>query len=137
MVSFDDKMAQINERIAQSAKALLDYWDSSSFYLDDKTTDYDHYTTLRDILDEAYDQAATGKGKERHANDRPWSAQPIAEIGRMVGVGFNLGQAMKKLQEASRMEGETAVRELLGAIVYAASAIMLIRDGSCDTTKPD
>lgn len=94
--------------------------------------DYDHYTTLRDILNEAYDQAATGKGKERHANDRPWSAQPIAEIGRMVGVGFNLGQAMKKMQEASRMEGETAVRELLGAIVYAASAVMLIRDGDKD-----
>lgn len=91
--------------------------------------EYCHYATLRDILDEAYDQAATGKGKERHANDRPWSAQPIAEIGRMVGVGFNLGQAMKKLQEASRMEGETAVRELLGAIVYVASAIMLIREG--------
>lgn len=91
-------------------------------------TDYDHYATLRDILNEAYDQAATGKGKERHANDRPWSAQPIAEIGRMVGVGFNLGQAMKKLQEASRMEGEVAVRELLGAIVYAASAIMLVRE---------
>lgn len=91
-------------------------------------TYHDHYTTLRDILNEAYDQAATGKGKDRHANDRPWSAQPIAEIGRMVGVGFNLGQAMKKLQEASRMEGEAAVRELLGAIVYAASAIMLIRE---------
>lgn len=91
-------------------------------------TDYDHYAILSDILGEAYGQAATGKGKERHANGRPWSAQPIAEIGRMVGVGFNLGQAMKKLQEASRMEGETAARELLGAIVYAASAIMLIRE---------
>ena len=104
--------------------------DPYSHFINDvvKTTDYDHYATLRDILNEAYDQAAIGKGVERHANGRPWSAQPIAEIGRMVGVGFNLGQAMKKLQEASRMEGETAVHELLGAIVYAASAIMLIRE---------
>lgn len=89
----------------------------------------DNYDILRKILDEAYDQAATGKGKERHANGKPWDEQPIAEIGRMVGTGFNTGQAIKKLQESSRMEGETAVRELLGAIVYAASAIMLIREG--------
>ena len=89
----------------------------------------DNYDILRKILDEAYDQAATGKGKERHANGKPWDEQPIAEIGRMVGTGFNTGQAIKKLQESSRMEGETAVRELLGSIVYAASAIMLIREG--------
>lgn len=91
--------------------------------------DGDNYDILRSILNEAYDQAATGKGRERHANGKPWDEQPIAEIGRMVGTGFNTGQAIKKLQESSRMEGEIAVRELLGAIVYAASAIMLIREG--------
>lgn len=86
------------------------------------------YSVLRSILDEAYQQAASGKGKERHANGKPWSDQPIAKIGRMVGIGFNLGQVMKKAQEASRMDDDAACRELLGAIVYAASAIMLIRE---------
>jgi hypothetical protein len=85
---------------------------------------------LRDVLNEAYQQAANGKGKERHANGNAWLNQPIFEIGRMVGVGFNTGQAIKKLQESSRMEPDAAVRELLGAIVYAASAIQLIRETS-------
>lgn len=95
-----------------------------------QTTEYNHYSALLDILDEAYEQAASGKGKERHANGKPWSMQPICEIGRMVGVGFNTGQAIKKLQESSRMKPDAAIRELLGAIVYAASAAYLIREGN-------
>lgn len=90
--------------------------------------DYDDYQALRDVLDEAYEQAASGKGKDRHANGNAWLNQPIFEIGRMVGVGFNTGQAIKKLQESIRMKPNAAVRELLGAIVYAASAIQLIRE---------
>jgi hypothetical protein len=92
------------------------------------------YMVLRCILDEAYEQAAEGKGKERHAGDKPFLRQPIMEIGRMVGEGYNLGQAMKKLQEAEtllHLEGkgvEAAVRELLGAIVYTASAVILLRE---------
>ena len=92
------------------------------------------YMVLRCILDEAYEQAAEGKGKERHAGDKPFLRQPIMEIGRMVGEGYNMGQAMKKLQEAEtllRLEGkgvEAAVRELLGAIVYTASAVILLRE---------
>lgn len=93
-----------------------------------ETNDHDDYQALRDVLDEAYEQAANGKGKERHANGNAWLNQPIFEIGRMVGVGFNTGQAIKKLQESSRMEPDAAVRELLGTIVYAASAIQLIRE---------
>lgn len=88
----------------------------------------DDYKTLTDILVQAYNQAAYGKGKERHGNGNSFETQPIAEIGRMVGVGFNTGQAIKKLQESSRMEPDAACRELLGAIVYTASAIMLIRE---------
>lgn len=90
------------------------------------------YIKLRSILDRAYDQAASGKGKERHANDKPFDKQPIAEIGRMVGTGYNLGQAMKKAQEAQGManrgEKDKAAHELLGAINYLASAIMLIEE---------
>lgn len=94
----------------------------------------DGYAILRSILDDAFAQAAHGKGKERHANGRDWDRQPIAEIGRMVGPGFNAGQAMKKLQESIGMmqRGDLAAaeRELLGAIVYAASVIMLVRQSS-------
>lgn len=90
------------------------------------------YAALKGVLDEAYTQSAEGKGRARHANDRPFEQQPILQIGRMVGPGFATGQIMKKAQEAtgmaSRGEGRAAVAELLGAIVYAASAVVLIRE---------
>lgn len=90
------------------------------------------YALLRGILDEAYDQSARGKGHDRHANGRYFDQQPIMEIGRMVGPGFATGQVMKKAQEATSMaargEVDAAVRELLGVIVYAASAVALVRE---------
>lgn len=96
------------------------------------------YTSLASVLREAYDQAASGKGQQRH-NPRStfFDQQPILEIGRMVGLGFHAGQAMKKAQEAatrfqrnpqSREERERAVAELLGAINYLAAGIILIRE---------
>jgi len=90
------------------------------------------YGDLHAILQDAFDQSASGKGRERHANDKPFDRQPIMEIGRMVGPGYAIGQAMKKLQEAmtmqSRDQHDAADRELLGSIVYAAAAVKLIRE---------
>lgn len=87
------------------------------------------YEPLMRVLIEALNQAQYGKGKERHANDLPFLDQPIMEIGRMVGPGFNVGQAIKKGQESMRMpETERKVAELLGGIVYLASAVILLRE---------
>ena len=90
----------------------------------------DGYEQLRRVLQLALDQAAKGKGKERHANDKPFPKQPIMEIGRMVGPGYHLGQAMKKAQEASRLPNERARAELLGAINYLAAAYLLLEEQS-------
>jgi len=85
-----------------------------------------HYAPLAMALQAAYNQSAAGKGKERHANGKPFDEQPIMEIARMVGPGYQIGQAMKKGQEAmgmySRGERDRARAELLGAIVYMAAA---------------
>lgn len=90
------------------------------------------YEPLAEVLQLALDQAQAGKGKERHANGRPFDRQPIMEIGRMVGLGYPTGQAKKKIQEAvgmsNRGEADRAVNELLGAIIYSAAAILLIRE---------
>jgi hypothetical protein len=88
------------------------------------------YKALETALKAAYAQAAEGKGKERHANGKAFERQPIMEIARMVGPGYQIGQAMKKGQEAMGMHarGETAraQAELLGAINYMAAAWTLI-----------
>ena len=92
------------------------------------------YADLAEVLDAALMQAASGKGAERHAGDRPFATQPMQEITRMVGIGFPLGQAMKKSQEAgtmaSRGQTDAARRELLGAINYLAGAVLALNGHS-------
>lgn len=109
---------------------------SGPILLDWSATASTEYAPLAAILQEAYDQAATGKGKERHARGLPFIDQPILEIGRMCGPGFNTGQSIKKQQEAmgmlARGHHASAIRELLGAINYAAAAVMLIREQNPD-----
>lgn len=95
--------------------------------------DVEGYSALAAVLIEAYEQAARGKGRARHAGSpvgfRPWAEQPILQIGRMAGPGYSIGQVMKKAQEAFSMlergEFDAARAELLGVIVYAASAHVL------------
>ena len=92
----------------------------------------DAYSDLRRVLDMAFAQASQGKGKERHANGREFDRQPIMELARMHGLGYPTGQAAKKLQEAHtllRLRGkEAAIQEILGAINYAAAAVLLIEE---------
>ena len=86
------------------------------------------YAPLERVLTLALQQASEGKGKDRHANGKPFDRQPMLEIARMVGPGFCLGQAIKKAQESSRMPPEAAKRELLGAINYLAGAYLLLEE---------
>lgn len=87
------------------------------------------YESLAGVLREAYAQAAAGKGRERHANNLPFNEQTIMESTRAHGVGFAAGQAEKKARESRRMDTDPAVRELLGAIVYLAAAVLGRRAG--------
>lgn len=91
------------------------------------------YEPLAQVLADAFDQSARGKGRQRHnKGGKPFLKQPIMEIGRMVGVGYQTGQIMKKVQEATTMhQGGNhggAKAELLGAIVYSAAAYMLVAE---------
>lgn len=97
----------------------------------------DNYTTLRAILDAAFNHAAVGKGKERHARDLPFDRQPMLETTRLVGPGFPLGQAIKKAGEAAGMiergELDAAEAECLGAINYLAGAVAWVREQGAAT----
>lgn len=92
----------------------------------------DGYERLAVVLQAAFIQAAFGKGKERHANTLPFHEQPMQQIARSRGLGFILGQADKKSQEAQGMlergDADASVRELLGAINYLAGAVVFIQD---------
>ena len=88
----------------------------------------DPYISLRYVLELAVDQAANGKGKERHANGEPFDQQKICKISRAVGVGFALGQALKKVEESIRLDKDAGLREILGAINYLAAAYIVLNE---------
>ncbi len=90
---------------------------------------FPHSVELSRSVIGAIEQHAYGKGRERHGIGE-FADQPINRIPDMlgsVGQGFLLGQAIKKIQESSRMGDEEAIRELEGAIVYLGTAIHRIR----------
>lgn len=88
-----------------------------------------NYQVLAEILNEAYEQAATGKGAERHGQDLPFEVQPMQQISMLLGTDKGMAyQAIKKIQEAGRMERAAAERELLGAINYIAGMIVFYRN---------
>ena len=85
------------------------------------------YEALRAALEGCYDQAARGKGENRHAVDgSTWLEQPIFSIPSILQdpKGFHLGQAIKKIQESVRLSNEQAKAELRGAVVYLCAAIV-------------
>jgi len=86
------------------------------------------YAELERVLKTAYNQAAIGKGKLRHANNEPFERQAICQICRDCGIGFATGQAIKKTKESHRLDPDSAIRELLGAINYLAAAVIVIEE---------
>jgi len=90
------------------------------------TTTPAHDHPLYPVLMAAIDQAMNGKGERHGGAVTPFMDQPWAHYAKMHGRGFLTGQAAKKLEEAatSKREGEAFKQEMLGAIVYAAMAIL-------------
>ena len=91
----------------------------------------DGYRSLSDVLARAFDQASAGKGAERHGRGLAFDEQPMQQLIRLYGVGFALGQAAKKAQEAQRLPTvERQVAELLGSINYLAGAVIALERGN-------
>jgi len=86
------------------------------------------YTTLIYELQLAADQATTGKGAKRHACGQDFKDQVLLETTRRVGLGFPLGQAVKKIYESQSLLPAAAIHELHGAIVYLTAAAVFIRE---------
>jgi hypothetical protein len=87
------------------------------------------YGPLQKVLDEAFLQASHGKGKQCHANGKPFIEQPIMTELRLLGPAGSVQQVRKKVLEAMNCkDDERAVEDLLGAIVYTAAMVIARRD---------
>ena len=102
-----------------------------------KFTMDEDYRSLAGVLVEAYHQAQSGKGKERHANDLAFEAQPMQAISDMLGSDKGMAfQACKKIVEATNMQNLPAFeREILGAINYLAGMIIFNRNSAEQASK--
>jgi hypothetical protein len=95
------------------------------------------YEKLADVLLRAYEQASAGKGKDRHANNLPFHLPPMPQICDQVGVGFAMGQAIKKAQESLGLPRERAIAEVLGAINYLAGVVIFMEKQPVVETASD
>lgn len=93
------------------------------------------YESLHKVFDDAYDQASSGKGKERHATDNKFEDQVICVVARLLKdhpFGSLAFQSIKKTIEAGRLykiKGpEAAYQEMLGAINYNSAIAILIKE---------
>lgn len=89
------------------------------------------YDALRATLTEAGDQAAYGKGLERHADGEPFEQQKICVLTRWLTghpVAGPVFQACKKSIEAGRLPTDRAITEIQGAINYLAAAIIVLKE---------
>ena len=84
------------------------------------------FKSLRDVLEQAYQRASSGKGQERHATGVRFEEQPWHDIYKHHGIGFVLGQAEKKMIEQYRLPDEERIKELLDVIVYVSMGIIAL-----------
>ena len=82
---------------------------------------------LEEVFADVMRQVTSGKGAERHGKGDDFLAQPWKRIADDFGEGFLLGQAAKKMREATHATGWDRFRwerEMLGALAYLGFAIV-------------
>lgn len=100
--------------------------------------DRDDYLPLLRTFLGALEQAAYGKGRERHANDLPFVEQPILTMAHMLDSDAGLAQqVIKKTIEARTLPTKQArINELRGTLVYAAAMILFEEMHGTPDAKP-
>lgn len=95
------------------------------------------YEQLSEVLRAAFDQAAYGKGAERHARGNDFDKQHMQTISTLLGTERGMAfQVCKKLTEGLDMEAyDRFERELLGVIIYTAGIIIWRKKNSPPTAE--
>lgn len=120
-----DTVAESPIAVPEQASPALDLSDLAQEFTKALRSNGHPYHSLATTLLGAFEQAAMGKGKERHANDLPFVDQKILRLPAQQGhPGGLIYQVAKKALESERMAPDARIRELNGVIVYASAAII-------------
>lgn len=93
-----------------------------------------NYLQLALVLQRAHDQAAYGKGKDRHAKGQPFHEQRMQAISQLLDSEDGMAyQVLKKVTEGLELPTtERKVAELLGAINYLAGIVIFLESKDRD-----
>lgn len=96
------------------------------------------YEKLVAVFQAAHDQAAHGKGKERHANGLPFHEQRMQSISKLLDSPDGMAyQVVKKMTEGLQFEDrQQREKELLGAINYLAGIVIFFREAGEGSIVP-
>ena len=100
---------------------------------------------LETVFDQCVEQAVSGKGEERHGHGAPFMEQPWHQIADRQGLGFLVGQAEKKIGEASAFiqqnPGPDGIefwqKEIRGAINYLGMAMLYVEEQVAELTADE
>jgi hypothetical protein len=84
------------------------------------------FEKLVPIIQDCLDQLQFGKGQKRHGRGMDFDKQVGCDITRCVGIGFPVGQMMKKWDEVSSVEDKE--EELWGFIGYGLMALLMLKE---------
>lgn len=92
------------------------------------------YERLAEVFCAAHDQAAIGKGADRHANGLPFHEQRMQAISQLLDSPDGMAyQVCKKVVEALGLPTfDRKKAELLGAINYLAGIVIFLEDREGD-----
>lgn len=98
--------------------------------LTDSLTATPGYERLVAVLKAAHDQAAMGKGADRHANGLPFHKQRMQQISVLLDSPYGMAyQVAKKVAEGVDLPThDRQVAELYGAINYIAGIVIFLED---------
>ncbi len=89
---------------------------------------------LKEIFEDAINQAANGKGMERHGTSEDFEKQPLYDIAKITGLRGPMYQVFKKTHEAihclekGTFTKDEAYTELLGALVYLGAMTHMVKN---------
>jgi len=124
-------MVDLTKKIEWNSSTISDYLNKGKGILKDRIFQFPvpkGYEILAEIALKACRRVWESKGIERHANNLPFDMQPIMTITRRHGHGFPRGQALKKVDEAEKMNKEDGLIEILEAITYLMADALILEE---------